>query len=77
MPEREMWRFVIINLEVGWAPATSDHAEQYRSLKEGIHYEFCPWINTISHTFTGIKVYFPDKTEYWDKDGRIWYMLLE
>lgn len=65
-------KIYILNLEVGWSPAnmSSQKPEQYRSLKDGIYYELC-----ATPDFFGIKVYFPDKTEYWDKEGRILYII--
>lgn len=70
----DMRKFFILNLEVGWSNALVNGAlpQQYRSLKDGIYYELC-----ITEEFCGIKVYFPDKTEYWLKEGRILYFLSE
>ncbi len=68
-------KVIIISLEVGWQAST--HAfvtpEQYRGMKECIYYEIC----YPESGFSGVKVYFPDKIEYWDQYGRIIYLLTE
>ena len=70
----DMQRLVVLSMEVGWGQIVSNTAEQYRGLKDGITYEnHHDW----SEDFCGFKIYFPEKTEYYDKEGRIVYMLLE
>jgi len=72
--ENDMLNFFIVNLEVGWQPSTNFAIpDQFRSLKDGIYYELC----LPQSGFSGIKVYFPDKIEYWDQTGRILYILTE
>lgn len=64
--------FIILSLEVGWQPFTNNITpDQYRSIKDGIYYEICLPVSG----FSGIKVYFPDKLEYWDQFGRIIYLM--
>lgn len=70
----DLQKLFIINLEVGWNPnAGAIDPKEYRSLKDGIYYE----IGLPGSDFMGIKVYFPDKLEYWLQNGRILYMLAE
>lgn len=68
-------KLYILNIEVGWNPKAGDlHPLQYRSLKDGIHYEM--EIFPVSEA-KGILIYFPDKLDYYFQFGRIVYMYLE
>ena len=70
----DLKKLFIINLEVGWNPNAGElDPKEYRGLKDGIYYE----IGLPGSDFMGIKVYFPDKLEYWLQYGRILYMLAD
>ena len=74
LSNKDMQQIIVLSMEVGWGQIVSNTAEQFRGLKDGITYE-----NHFDGTedFCGFKIYFPEKTEYYDKEGRIVYMLLE
>lgn len=74
LTDRDIIDLNVISMEVGWAPAVLNSATQFRGLKDGITYEI---YFDIREDFCGIKIYFPEKTEYYDKQGRMVYMLLE
>lgn len=72
LTESEMYNFHIISMEVGWGdPVSTTETKQIRGPKDGIYYEIC----YPNSGFTGVKIYFPDKQEYWDRDGQIIYVL--
>lgn len=74
LSESDMYKFHIISMEVGWSNASSaGGTSQIRSTKDGIYYEICYSVSG----FAGVKIYFPDKNEYWDRDGIILYIIIE
>ena len=74
LTESEMLRFHIISMEVGWdTGSTAGGTAQIRGPKDGIYYEICYPVSG----FAGVKIYFPDKNEYWDRDGYITYVIVE
>lgn len=67
-----MINFHVLSLEVGWADGLQG-LDQFRGIKDGITYE----IYLSNNNFQGVKIYFPDKFDYYDKPGRIIYMLID
>ena len=76
LSNKDMDRLIVLSMEVGWGTVTSNSTLEYRGLKDGITYENRAF-NLGNDFFFGLKIYFPEKTEYYDKEGRIVYMLLE
>lgn len=65
-------QLMIISLEVGWNPNIGElNPREYRSIKDGIYYE----TSLAPSTFQGIKIYFPDKSEYHLQFGKLFYVL--
>lgn len=69
----DMRKFQVLSMEVGWGPVAASSAHEFRGNKEGITYEIC----AFQSDFRGVKIYFPDKQEYHDREGRIIYVLVD